>query len=112
VAVQRAVQLLSPGGLLVTDPFPFTWTVSLRAWLGVVAVVVSVSVLFAVLGSAVSLEVVAVLLRVVPPAAPDTFTTRVKLAVASAARLVVWQWTVPVPPTAYYGWAVAASDGM
>jgi hypothetical protein len=48
----------------------------------------------------------------VPPAAPDTFTTRVKLAVASAARLVVWQWTVPVPPTAYYGWAVAASDGM
>jgi hypothetical protein len=43
VALQVAVQLLIPGGLLVTDPFPFTWTVSLRAWLGVVTVVVSVS---------------------------------------------------------------------
>jgi hypothetical protein len=52
------------------------------------------------LGSSVSLEVVAVLLRVVPPAAPDTFTTSVKLAVASAARLGVSQWTVPGLPTA------------
>jgi hypothetical protein len=30
VALQLAVQLVIPAGLLVTDPFPFTWTVSLR----------------------------------------------------------------------------------
>ena len=56
--------------------------------------------LLAEFGSVVVLEVVTVLLRVVPAAAPDTCTTSVKLAVAATSRVAVLQWTVPVLPTA------------
>src|SRR5437667_2882 len=67
----------------------------------VLTVVVAVPTSFAVFGSGVVLDPVAVLVIVDPPGVvAATATTISKVALAPAARVTMVQLTVPVPPTA------------
>jgi hypothetical protein len=74
--------------------------VMLRSALGCTGVV-TLAVLLPELLSGVLLETLAVFVILEPVAVPElTFTTKLKVAVAPAARVALVQVTVPVPPAA------------